>query len=167
MNNEQFSSIIKLKKQMRRVNRAFYFTRNNNKNKYRFYNGFISVFGYDAYKNEVSADVRNSWDSASNSFDKMFGLLLAWTKSENPERLFDKSENEKQAEERKVTDDNKIKLDSEVMRIRQKTETLKAQYELKKIEQDILNLTKDSSASKNKKHQIKGVICGCNADKKS
>lgn len=155
MTDEQIHRIKKLKTQMRRVNRFFHFTRNNSKNRFRFYNGFIAVFGYDTYKNDVYADVRNAWDSAQNSFDKMFGLLLAWAKTENPGRLFDKFDKEKQVEDKsqtqeKLTDEENSKYEREIAEIRRKTEILKAEYELKRIEFDIQNLTEDHDASEDK-----------------
>lgn len=145
MNEDSFVKIVELKNQIRRVNRAFHLTRNNNKNRFRFYYGFIAIFGFDTYKNELPVDVRTAWDSAQNSFDKMFGLLLSWTKAKmNIEPVPKKTEE-------KPTDDTQLKHIQQIEKIRRETEILKAEYEREKLKLDLQDLSKGSGISKTEK----------------
>ena len=54
----------------------FYFTRNNPVHTYRCYCRFIEIIGPEKYLR--SPLVRNEWEAARYSFDKMYGLVAAW-----------------------------------------------------------------------------------------
>jgi len=68
--------IEKLVKQMRKINIFMYFFRNNPRYTNRFYHQFIQIVGYENYREMLS--IKNEWDGARYSFDKMYGLLYAW-----------------------------------------------------------------------------------------
>lgn len=55
-----------------------YFLRNNPVYTYRYYYSFIEIVGPEMYLR--STCIRNEWDSARYSFDKMYGLISAWCK---------------------------------------------------------------------------------------
>ena len=56
-----------------------FFTRNNPIHTNRYYYWFIEIVGSERYLN--SPLVRNEWDTARYSFDKMYGLIAEWRKS--------------------------------------------------------------------------------------
>lgn len=57
----------------------FFFTRNNPIHTNRYYYRFIEIVGSERYLS--SPLVRNEWDGARCSFDKMYGLVAEWRKS--------------------------------------------------------------------------------------
>ena len=55
-----------------------HFIRNNPIYTNRYYYSFIEIIGTEKYLR--AAYIRNEWDSARYSFDKMYGLISAWCK---------------------------------------------------------------------------------------
>ena len=77
MNN----AIQKLYKEMNRTLHRMYFFRNNQRYTNLYYYKFIEIVGVEKYLR--SPLVRREWDGARNNFDKMYGLVSAWSKSFN------------------------------------------------------------------------------------
>ncbi len=68
-----------LRSRMRCVRIFHYFRRNNPRYTNRYYYRFIEMVGPEKYLH--SPLVRNEWDAARYSFDKMYGLVSAWCES--------------------------------------------------------------------------------------
>lgn len=73
---------------MGRVQRWLYFFRNNPRFRARYYHELIAWVGYDRWK-YVVPEVRNTWESSRNSFDRLLGLAVALKHLEKPEDILD------------------------------------------------------------------------------
>lgn len=64
------------------INIFCHFQRNNPRTTTYLYNRLIAETGYEKWP-KIHPSIRNEWDSARLNFDKMYGLIKAWYKSEN------------------------------------------------------------------------------------
>ncbi len=70
----------------RRINWLLHPLRNNPRHRYALYHGFISWVGAENW-GRVRLEIKNSWESASNSFDKLLGLLKVYRFYTDPQEL--------------------------------------------------------------------------------
>lgn len=98
------NTIAELRKKMWRTNFWFHFVRNNPRHRDQHYARLIAAVGYENWR-YVEPTLRMSWESARNSFDKMYGLIKAFdANNEIYTKLFAEAETERQkaeAEEKK------------------------------------------------------------------
>lgn len=80
--NEIRKEIKNMRLSMWWTNFFFHFTRNNPRHRDQYYARLIAVVGYDKWK-YVEPSLRMSWESAQNSFDKMYGLVKAFATSKD------------------------------------------------------------------------------------
>ena len=66
-----------LRWKMFRIHWLFHFTRNNPRNRGYCYHALIAAVGYDCWA-RVHPFLRLQWESAQNSFDRMYGLIKAF-----------------------------------------------------------------------------------------
>ena len=76
-------NIRKFKRRLCLINWVFHFVRNKPRTTNMVYYGLISALGYDKWENtSEEVHLRQSvivpWNNASNSYDKMYGLVKAW-----------------------------------------------------------------------------------------
>lgn len=81
-----------LKRKMRRIKWCFHFTRNNPNHTAQFYFRLREIVGPKDWDN-LRPDIRQAWEDAANSFDRQYGLVLAWL--EHPEALKPDTDREK------------------------------------------------------------------------
>lgn len=70
----------------RRINWLLHPSRNNPRHRYVLYHGFISWVGTENWE-RVRPEIKNCWESASNSFDKLLGLLKVYRLYTSPDEL--------------------------------------------------------------------------------
>ncbi|MBE6686187.1 MAG: hypothetical protein E7591_03050 [Ruminococcaceae bacterium] len=76
----------KICREMNVIHYVLFFFRNNPEFRTRYYHEFIKWVGYDNW-DEVLPEIRNSWESARNSFDKLHGLARAFKEFKNPQDI--------------------------------------------------------------------------------
>ena len=103
--NSSFKSPKEICAKARKINRWFHFTRNNPRNRYYLYNEFKNWVGADKW-GEVLPEIKNSWEAASNSFDKLYGLIKVYSGYKTPAEVTRKRINPTVEDEIKKTSDN-------------------------------------------------------------
>lgn len=83
MRNNAPTELEKLKANMRRVNWFLHFTRNSQKNRKNYYQQFKNIAETKSGKdwNALPGCITRPWEAAGHSFDQMYGLVIAWSKS--------------------------------------------------------------------------------------
>ncbi len=68
----------KMRKNMHALNMWFHFTRNNPRNRDRFYNELILGVGTENWE-MLDDKIKAPWEEARKDFDKLYGLVKAWS----------------------------------------------------------------------------------------
>lgn len=76
-NTDLNSKLEEMRKNMRRDNWVFHFTRNRFSHTQYYYHRLIALVGYEKWKN-ISPEIRRAWDGASQNFDQQYGMVKAW-----------------------------------------------------------------------------------------